>query len=85
MSREHVHRGSLTSLRRSSLVSTVFESTSTRIFPLEPDIEFDSSRRSSLEYCRGISGSVQEPLMGRAGPSRNHHQQEGKTKIHPKR
>lgn len=83
MSREHVHRGSLTSLRRSSLVSTVFESTSTRIFPLEPDIEFDSSRRSSLEHhYRGISGSVQEPLMGRAGPSRN---QEGKTKVHPKR
>lgn len=87
MSREHVHRCSLTSLRRSSLVSAVLESTSSRIFPLEPDIEFDidTSRRSSLiEPYRGIvsGGSHHEPLMGRAGTSRN---LEGKTKIHPKR
>lgn len=85
MSREHVHRCSLTSLRRSSLVSAVLESTSSRIFPLEPDIEFDidTSRRSSFEHHRGcIGGSHHEPLMGRAGTSRN---LEGKTKVHPKR
>lgn len=83
MSREHGHRDSLTSLRRSSLVSTVFESTSTKIFPLEPDLDFDSSRRSSFEHYRGYSHSyLEEPLMGRSGPSRN---LEGKTRLHPKR
>lgn len=88
MSREHVHRGSLTSLRRSSLVNAVLESASSKIFPLESDIEFDinTSRRSSIEHYRGCGvgggGSIQEPLMGRVGTSRNI---EGKTKVHPKR
>ena len=81
MSREHVHRGSLTSLRRSSLVSSVFDSAASRIFPLEPDLDFDSPRRSPE---RSIGGSsVQDPLMGRVGPSTRN--LEGKAKVHQKR
>lgn len=78
MSRDHVHRGSLTSLRRSSLVSSVFESATSKIFPLEPDIDFDS--RCTPE--RNLGSSIQEPLMSRGGPSRN---LDGKTKVHQKR
>lgn len=90
MSREQVQRGSLTSLRRSSLVSSVFESATSKIFPLEPDIDFDSPRRSPERKvggggCGGGGGGIsaaQEPLMGRVGPSRN---LEGKTRVHQKR
>lgn len=84
-----MHRGSLTSSRRSSLVGAVLETSSSKIFPLEPDIELDidTTQRSSIEHhYRGlIGGSVShhEPLMGRVGTSRN--TTDGKTKIHPKR
>ncbi|XP_037029949.1 innexin shaking-B isoform X3 [Bradysia coprophila] len=81
MSREHVHRGSLTSLRRSSLVS-LFESATSKIFPLEPDILDDfEPRRSSPE--RSLSSSVQEPLMGRGCPSRNERELKN-TRVHQK-
>lgn len=63
MSRDHGHRGSLTSLRRSSLVSSVFEATGpSKIFPLEPDIDFDAPPRRSPERkigagsCGGVGG-----------------------------
>lgn len=81
MSREHAHRGSLTSLRRSSLVS-LFESATSKIFPLEPDILDDfEPRRSSPE--RSLSGSVQEPLMGRGCQSRNERDLKN-TRLHQK-
>lgn len=55
MSREHVHRSSVTSLRRSSLVSGVFEPATSRIFPIDADIDLDldattSPPRASIDH-----------------------------------
>lgn len=75
MSREHVHRGSIT-----SLVSSVFEAATSKIFPLEPDIDIESTRSSERNIVGGAS--IQEPLIGRGVPSRK---LEGKTKVHQKR
>lgn len=99
MSRDHVHRGSVTSLRRSSLVSGVFESATSRIFPIDADIDLDldattSPPHSSIdhhhqvhshhyEYHHPYFGSIQEPLMGRSGNTSKN--LEGKAKNLPKR
>lgn len=98
MSREHVHRSSVTSLRRSSLVSGVFESATSKIFPIDADIDLDldatiSPPRSSVdhhqahshhyEYHHPYFGSIQEPLMGRVGNACKN--LEGKAKGVPKR
>lgn len=82
-----MHRGSSASIRRSSLVNVVLESTSSKIFPLDTEIDFDidTPRRSSLEHhYRDIIGSAprRDHLMGRVETSKN---PEGKTKIHSKR
>ncbi|XP_055325134.1 innexin shaking-B isoform X1 [Sitodiplosis mosellana] len=99
MSREHVHRSSVTSLRRSSLVSGVFETAASRIFPIDADIDLDldatiSPPRASIDhhhqahshhsdYHHPYFGSIQEPLMGRVGNAGKN--LEGKTKGLPKR
>lgn len=99
MSREHVHRSSVTSLRRSSLVSGVFETAASRIFPIDADIDLDldattSPPRASIDhhhqahshhsdYHHPYFGSIQEPLMGRVGNACK--SLEGKAKGLPKR
>lgn len=91
MSREHVHRNSSASIRRSSLANVVLESTSSKIFPLDTEIDFDidTSRRASLEHhYRDIIGPrSSDHLTGRSGISstaqlKNH---DAKVKVHPKR
>lgn len=94
-----MHRSSVTSLRRSSLVSGVFESATSKIFPIDADIDLEldatiSAPRSSVdhhhqahshhyEYHHPYFGSIQEPLMGRVGNACKN--LEGKAKGVPKR
>jgi hypothetical protein len=75
------HRSSFKSLHRASIVSSLFESTTKKIHPLEPGVEIEIESPDTPER-RSIYDSRQTTHMGRAAHGRGSDLKRG---IHSKR